>query len=355
MPNSSTVVAGDDALASDYNEARLDILQLAGDYAVTTGSANAYVLALDAQIVAYTNNMLIKFQANFTNSGAATLNVNGIGAQALKYQGDTLLMGQLRSGKEYIAIYDGTDFQLFYIEEYSPYFSLSVAEPGSSTNHGVAIYSDTYDYIVMMSQPSDVQFHVLDLRAGGDKETHDITTEMGAATAIIGIAKIGIYLYVAAVDNDPTINVYRFAANDIAAGGTIMTESIGTAVVVDQMICDGENLWFNNDGGDTAASRHIWEKYIISGTTLSADGKVTCGAVDGHFEFGQIDAVGNFYSFNTGTDDFFRRYNSSGTLQATTTRITATGAMPHCFKGWPYYWRLQETTQPCWTIVTLLP
>ena len=50
----------------------------------TTGSANAYVLSSNASYGSLTNGFCLAFKANFANTGAATLNVDGLGAKALR-------------------------------------------------------------------------------------------------------------------------------------------------------------------------------------------------------------------------------------------------------------------------------
>jgi len=81
--NSSTVSAGDAATATQYNNLRKDVLENTGDYGSTTGAANAYVLAMDAQITSLVEGQIITFKANFTNTGAPTINVNSIGAKTI--------------------------------------------------------------------------------------------------------------------------------------------------------------------------------------------------------------------------------------------------------------------------------
>lgn len=54
----------------------------AGNYALDTGAANAYVIALDPVIAAYTDGMTVRFRAVNANTGASTLNAGG-GAVAL--------------------------------------------------------------------------------------------------------------------------------------------------------------------------------------------------------------------------------------------------------------------------------
>lgn len=109
--NSSTTTAGAQALASQYNNLRKDVIVTAWQYAVTTWSANAYVLAIDAQYVAYTAWDNIVFQANFANTWSCTINVNSLGAKTLKDMwGSTLWANAILSWAIIYAIYNGTDF-----------------------------------------------------------------------------------------------------------------------------------------------------------------------------------------------------------------------------------------------------
>ena len=112
--NSATVSAGDIATATQYNNARKDIVENAGDYVTTTGSANAYVASLDAQITAYVTGAVYRIKANFVNTGAATLNINGIGAKTIKKEAGTtdLEYGDIASGQVCEFTYDGTNLQL---------------------------------------------------------------------------------------------------------------------------------------------------------------------------------------------------------------------------------------------------
>jgi hypothetical protein len=109
--DSIEVTAGDDILASEYNIVREDLIRNAGDYATSTGSANAYVLALDAALDSLAAGDVVKFKANFENTGPATINVNSIGATNIKnVDGSALSGGEIRSGQIVILGHDGTDF-----------------------------------------------------------------------------------------------------------------------------------------------------------------------------------------------------------------------------------------------------
>lgn len=83
------------------------------DYAVATGSANAYAIALSPALDAYITGMPIMFMANHDNNGAATLNVNGLGAISLKkYINQNLVAGDIRNGQLVVGIYDGSAIQI---------------------------------------------------------------------------------------------------------------------------------------------------------------------------------------------------------------------------------------------------
>lgn len=83
------------------------------DYAVSTGSANAYVLTLPKALTAHIPGLPIRWKANFTNTGAATFNPSGLGAVAMKKNGSTnLVAGDIVSGRIITVSYDGTYYQL---------------------------------------------------------------------------------------------------------------------------------------------------------------------------------------------------------------------------------------------------
>lgn len=83
---------------------------------VSTGSANAYVLAANQTLSAYAQGQLFLFEANFANTGAATLNVDSIGAKAIKKHNDqALVAGDIESGQIVAVVYEAAAdaFQMF--------------------------------------------------------------------------------------------------------------------------------------------------------------------------------------------------------------------------------------------------
>ena len=84
----------------------------------TAGAANAYTLTSNRALSAYASGLGFIFKANHTNTGAATINVSGLGAKDLKnVDGSALSTDHIEVDRYYFAFYQGTYFVL------SPLFS----------------------------------------------------------------------------------------------------------------------------------------------------------------------------------------------------------------------------------------
>ena len=79
----------------------------------TGGTANAQTLSLTPAPAAYAAGMIIGFIVGTTNTGATTLNVNSLGTKNLFRDGAALAGGELVANELAIAVYDGTQFQVF--------------------------------------------------------------------------------------------------------------------------------------------------------------------------------------------------------------------------------------------------
>ena len=82
-------------------------------YAADTGAADAYAIALDPALSEYITGMPIFFKAANTNTGASTLNINGLGTKSIKKNvSDALAAGDIVVDQLVGVVYDGTNFQI---------------------------------------------------------------------------------------------------------------------------------------------------------------------------------------------------------------------------------------------------
>lgn len=83
------------------------------DYAEDSGAADAYAVDLSPALTGHVVGMPILFLAGNTNTGASTVNINSLGAVAVKKNGASdLAAGDIVDGQVAIIVYDGTYYQL---------------------------------------------------------------------------------------------------------------------------------------------------------------------------------------------------------------------------------------------------
>lgn len=119
--NSSSVSAGDLVTAANNNNQRLDALQHAGDTISDAGSANAYDITVDNQIITLVTGQVAKFIVGNSNTGASTLRVHNatidITDSIVRPDGSTLKAGDLIANMIAVCMFDGTNWQLLTLIE----------------------------------------------------------------------------------------------------------------------------------------------------------------------------------------------------------------------------------------------
>lgn len=96
------------------------------------GGTNTITGTADAAITSYITGQRFQFVAVNANTGAVTLNVNGLGAKSITKSGTTALaLGDIASGQMITVSYDGTQFQL------------GAGSGGSGAKAGGAIYENS--------------------------------------------------------------------------------------------------------------------------------------------------------------------------------------------------------------------
>jgi hypothetical protein len=88
--------------------------QKAAVYGAESGSANAYTVTVELNPGAYSAGLTVIFKATNANTTASTLDLNALGAKAIKkLDGATALTsGDIAAGQIVVVVYDGTNFQM---------------------------------------------------------------------------------------------------------------------------------------------------------------------------------------------------------------------------------------------------
>ena len=96
------VIVKEDLVSNTYN------------YATDAEVSDNYVITLTPAPAAYVTGMMITFKANTANTGACAVNVNALGSKALKMLHDQDPPDSyIESGSIVLAVYDGTNYQMF--------------------------------------------------------------------------------------------------------------------------------------------------------------------------------------------------------------------------------------------------
>jgi len=83
------------------------------NFAADAEASDAYAIAIDPVPPRYFAGVMFLFTANTANTGAATLNVNTMGAKTIKKLHDQdLATGDIEAGQVVVVVYDGTFMQL---------------------------------------------------------------------------------------------------------------------------------------------------------------------------------------------------------------------------------------------------
>ncbi len=83
------------------------------NYAADAGSTDAYAITLAPALAAYAAGLAILFKANTANTGAASLDVNGLGAKTIvKAVSTALADNDILASMICSVVYDGTNFVL---------------------------------------------------------------------------------------------------------------------------------------------------------------------------------------------------------------------------------------------------
>ncbi len=110
-------------------------------YAADAEASDAYAITLSPAPAAYAAGQQFIFKANTANTGAASLNVNALGAKTIKKLTDQdLATGDIEAGSIVEVVYDGTNMQMVSVTAATPG---DVAGPAASVDNELPLFSGT--------------------------------------------------------------------------------------------------------------------------------------------------------------------------------------------------------------------
>lgn len=255
-----------------------------------SGSSNAFAITSKRTISTLANNIVMAFTANHTITGAATLNLNGLGAKSIKrFNGNDLTAGDIVSGQPVWVIYKSADDDWFMISAAAALFAnmhadfnenASPGDPAANTarlyakddgagttimayrdNAGVESHvpgvasqaeMEAASSLIKASSPGRQHFHPVHPKAGG-KVDGDGNIEASFGVASVSRDSAGVYdvtlstamadtnywVLVTAAEFDRFYNAAPtsttvFRVTGRSSGGTISDAGFGFAVFGDQ-------------------------------------------------------------------------------------------------------------------------
>jgi hypothetical protein len=202
----------------------------------TTGSSNAYVATLSPALLALDNGALITFTANHTNTGSATLNVNGLGAKPLySAEATNFTTSQILSGHTYSFVYSTAQVAWLAVESYGDTgwvtYTPTITPAGAMTYTSSSITYAKYKRIAGNLAFAQISFTGT---VGGTPNAYfGVTLPSGVAASNAGISAAVTLLDnslttggVVTYPSSTAINIYRYNGGNFTAGTVTVTINI---------------------------------------------------------------------------------------------------------------------------------
>jgi hypothetical protein len=329
-------------------------------YAASTTGNDTYVVTLSPAPTSYTAGMTIRFKPDTANTGACSLNVNGLGAIAIKKKMNVDLdTNDILAGQMVEVIYDGSGTPYFQMvgasliaqanattltggtssnaDALHTHASLGLGQQsvayyaGNVTTEASVAYTTSnptgtvvYSVQQLSSTSLTIQRWTKDAGTGVYSVSHSTTlTGLSANIAALSCSLAGSYLYVIFTDNSGgNRKVYRYDAADLA-NVTSMTFS-GTSFNIACSFSDGTFLYVQKDADE-------YYKYSISGTTISDSATITYTSKSGTTDGAISDGTSVWFAYNnSGALTIYKYPIAGGAASATAiTRVIYPTAYPN--------------------------
>lgn len=205
-------------------------LTLPAIFAADAGSTDSYSVTFSPALASYTTGMGYRFKANTANTGAATLNINGLGPKALKKAAGGITTdvatNDILAGQWVDVVYDGTNFQMQ---------SLLGNAPAGGGGGGGDLYST--NNLSDLANKATARAN-LGVAIGTDVQAYAVNL-----TTLAGYTPANIFRYGLTQTFGTTSTVW-----DWSSGGTLTIKDSGTGTAVLQII-NGGRLSLGAGGG----------------------------------------------------------------------------------------------------------
>ena len=145
-------------------------------YAASSHGDDAYAITIGGCGTSYEVGRIYAFKADVANTGACTLNINAIGALAIKKNLNVdLATDDILAGQIVVVVYDGTNFQIVSKTNIDTNVALGSSDAKVPSQLAVKSYVDTQDGLRM---PASGAFGTwADISANADGNPHQVSTD----------------------------------------------------------------------------------------------------------------------------------------------------------------------------------
>jgi hypothetical protein len=187
IPMNSYKITGLAAGTAATDAARVGQLQAGAASVVTAAGTDTYTGTMSPSLGAYAAGNTFTFVVPNTNTTAATLNIDGLGAKALTRDGSTALVaGDLVANAEVLVVYDGTRFQVLNSNSKTNFnLSGTLTVAGNTTlSGGTANQVQYLNGSKVLTGSSNLTFDGTTLTANALTTTSTVTVNGGTANGV---------------------------------------------------------------------------------------------------------------------------------------------------------------------------
>jgi hypothetical protein len=280
-------------------------------YAVATGSANTYVVTLTPAVTAYPR--VLAVQINVANTGASTINPNGLGAKSITKNGTTALSsGDLPANQIFLLVYDGTRYQV----------AGSIGPGGGSFTAATQTEAETASDATLANRNNAVGFTARSFRWAWDK----MLTVANTITGVITMSSLTASLPLKLNASKQIISALIATTDVVAYGAKKIWANLSSisAQPIEVDVLDASEMIFKRV---TTATNYTCDgtEHVVGVTSTAATRTITL-ALATSYTPGQINFIVD-ESNGAVTNNINASFSGSDTSQGTTSISTNGGKL----------------------------